>query len=85
MKSYRNPAAALVLALVFATSAFAGEMHTGFTDPDPQPTPETASSTVQTTTTDGEMHTGVAPSTPVATDTVTGVALNLLQGVFSLL
>ena len=34
--------------------------------------------------TDGEMHTGVAPLTTEATDTVTGVALNLLQGVFSL-
>lgn len=71
MKSYRNAAAALVLALVLATSAFAGEMHTGFTDPDPQPTPTTANSTTQTTTADGEMHTDGAES-------LTQIALNVL-------
>lgn len=83
MKSYRNAVAALLLALVLATSAFAGEIHTGITDPDPQPTPA-ASGEVQTGATDGEIQTGVAPSAPDATDTVTGVALSLLQGVFSL-
>ena len=83
MKSYRNAVAALLLALVLTTSAFAGEMHTGITDPNPQPTP-TANGEMQTGATDDEIHTGVAPSTPEATDTVTGVALNLLQGVFSL-
>ena len=82
MKSYRNAAAALLLTLVLFTSAFAGEMHTNVTDPDPQPTPTMTNSTVQTTATDGEMHTDGAPSIP---DTVTKAALNLLQGVFSLL
>ena len=77
MKSYRNAAAALVLALVLATSAFAGVMHTdgsptGSTDPDPQPTPTTANSTAQTTTTDGEMHTDGAVS-------ITQIALNVLS------
>jgi hypothetical protein len=85
MKSYRNAVAALLLALVLSTSAFAGEMQTGITSPDPQPTPTTANSTTQTTTTDGEMQTGVVASTPQATDTVTETALNLLQSVFSLL
>ena len=83
MKTYRNAVAALVITLVIATSAFAGEIQTGITGPDPQPTP-TANGVIQTGATDGEMHTGVAPSTSEATDTVTGVALNLLQGVFSL-
>ncbi|HEX8633961.1 MAG TPA: hypothetical protein VF703_07390 [Pyrinomonadaceae bacterium] len=83
MKSYRNAVATLVLALVFSTSAFAGVIQTGVTGPDPQPTP-TVSSTTETTTTDGVIQTGKAASTPGATDTLTGIALNLLQGVFSL-
>ena len=84
MKSYRNEVAALVLALVFATSAFAGEIHTGVTGPNPQPTPAT-SSTTKTATTDGEIQTGEAASTPGAADTVTEIALNLLQSVFALI
>jgi hypothetical protein len=77
MKSYRNAAAALTLTLVLATSAFAGEMHTGVTGPNPQPTPVA-------TTADGEMHTGVAAPAPEAVDTVTATALNLLQSVLAL-
>jgi hypothetical protein len=66
MKSYRNAVAALVLALVLATSALAGEIQTGFTDPPP-----TANSTAQTTTTDGIIQTGAAES-------LTQIALNVL-------
>lgn len=82
MKSYRNAAAALLLALVFATSAFAGEMQTGVASPQPTPA---ASSTTETVTTDGVMETGEAASTPEAADTVTGLALNLLESVFALI
>lgn len=83
MKSYRNAVAALVLALMLSTSAFAGVIQTGVTSPNPQPTPA-ASSTTETATTDGVIQTGVAASTPEAPDTLTGIALNLLQSVFSL-
>lgn len=82
MKSYRNATTALLLALVLATSAFAGEMQTGVASP--QPTPSAISMT-ETTTTDGVMQTGVTASTSGAADTVTGIALNLLQSVFALL
>lgn len=83
MKSYRNAVAALVLALVLSTSAFAGVIQTDITGPNPQPTP-TASSTTETAITDGVIQTGKAASTPEAPDTLTGIALNLLQSVFSL-
>jgi hypothetical protein len=81
MKSYRNAAASLVLTLMLATSAFAGEIHTGLTGPDQQPTP---SNTTATATTDGEMQTGGAASIAGATDAATQTALNLLQSVLSL-
>jgi hypothetical protein len=84
MKSYRNAAAALLLALALSTSAYAGVMQTGVTGSNPQPTP-TASSTTEATTVDGEMQTGEAASTPEAADTVTEIALNLLQSMFALI
>lgn len=84
MKNYRNVAAALALALTLSSPAFAGVMQTGVTGPDPQPT-SAASSTAETVTVDGEMHTGEAASTPEAADTVTEIALNLLQSVFALI
>ncbi|MGB8509565.1 MAG: hypothetical protein WCD76_14355 [Pyrinomonadaceae bacterium] len=83
MKSYRNAAASLALTLVLATSAFAGEIHTGLIGPDQQPTP-TTSNTTATATTDAETQTGVAASIVGATDAVTQTALNLLQSVLSL-
>jgi hypothetical protein len=72
MKSYRN-AAALIMALALSTSALAGEIQTGFTDPPPP----TANSTAQTTTTDGEIQTGAA-------ETLTQIALNVLTALPSL-
>lgn len=84
MKSYRNAAAALVLAFVVATTAFAGEMHTGVAGPNPQPTPA-ASSTTEADTAGGAMQTGEAAPTPEAVDTVTEIALNLLQSMFALI
>jgi hypothetical protein len=82
MKNYRNALAALVLAFVFSTSAFAddGIMHTDKTSTAPTPTP-TASSATQSRATDGIM---VAELTPQAADTVTEIALSLLQSVLSL-
>jgi hypothetical protein len=82
MKGYRNAAAALVLTVTFATTTFAGEMHTDA--PTPPPT-VTANGEIHTGAPEGEMQTGVAASTPKAADTVTGIALNLLQSVFALI
>jgi predicted outer membrane protein len=73
MKSCRNAAAALLLALVLATSAFAGEIHTDITPPPPP----TDNSTAQTTTTDGVMQTGAA-------ETMTQIALDVLAALPSL-
>lgn len=84
MKGYRNAAAALALTLALANFAFAGEMHTGAPNPDPQPTP-TANGVMQTGALEGEMQTGEAASTSGAADTVTEIALNLLQSVFALI
>jgi hypothetical protein len=67
MKSYRNAAAALTLAVVFSTPAFAGEMHT---DGSPTPSP-TTNGEMQTGATDGEIHTG-------AVDSLTQTALDVL-------
>jgi hypothetical protein len=80
MKNYRNAIAALVLAFAFSTSAFAddGIIHADKTSPTPTPT---ANSTTQSPATNGIM---VAELTPEATDTVTEIALSLLQSVLSL-
>lgn len=83
MKSNRNTGASLVLALLLATPVFAGEIHTGVSSPDPQPT-SAANGEMQTGATEGEIHTGKAASTPEAVDTVTAAALNLLQSVLTL-
>lgn len=82
MKSYRNAAAALLLALALATSALAGEMQTGVASPQPAPT---VNGEMHTGTPEGEIHTDGAASTPEAADTVTEIALNLLQSVFALI
>ncbi len=75
MKSYRNAFAALVLAFVFSTSAFAGDgiMHTEKTPPPPPP-PQAA----------GIMHTEVADPAPEEA-TLTEIALVLLQSLIPLL
>lgn len=83
MKSYRNAAAALVFALVLATSALAGEIHTGVAGPNPQPAPMVSDST-ETATANGEMQTGEAAPTSDSENTATEIALNLLQSVLSL-
>lgn len=90
MKSYRNAAAALLLAFVLSTSAVAGEIHTDgspapppatdgviHTDGSSTPTP-TVNGEMQTGATGGEIHTGMA-------ETLTQVALNVLAVLPSLL
>jgi hypothetical protein len=83
MRNGRNAIAALVLALLLSTPTFAGIMTGEVSSPAPTPTPAVAGS-MTTEMTDGGMQTGEAASTPEATDTVTEIALNLLQSVLTL-
>ncbi len=82
MRNYRNAVAALVLALMLTTPAFAGIMYTGKPSPSPTPTPTSAT---QAGTTDGIIYTGAAESAPGATDSLTEIALSLLQSLLTLL
>jgi hypothetical protein len=83
MKTYRNAVVALVLTLVLATAAFAGEIHTDVAATPPS-TPA-ADGEIHTGATNGVIQTGEAASTPGMADTVTAAALNLLQSVLTLL
>ncbi|MCA1564827.1 MAG: hypothetical protein LC803_04205 [Acidobacteria bacterium] len=74
MKSYRSAIAALVLALVFSTSAFGdGVLHTDKTPPPPPPQA------------DGVLWTEGASLTPEEEDTLTEIALSVLQILIPLL
>jgi len=90
MKNYRKVAAALTLALVLSASTFAGVIQTGVTDPPPPPAASGEIHTgatdggIQTGAKDGVMQTGAAASTPQATDSVTEIALGLLQSLMNL-
>ena len=77
MKSYRNAIAALVLAFVFSTPAFAGDgvLWTGITPPPPPPPPAQA---------EGVLHTEIAAPAPEE-DGLTETALSLLQNLLALL
>jgi hypothetical protein len=74
MKSYRTSVAAVLLAIVFSTSAFAGDgvLHTGITPPPPPPAQA-----------DGVLHTGIAAPTPEE-DVLTEFTLSLLQTLVNL-
>jgi hypothetical protein len=76
MKSYRNAVAALVLVIVFTTSAYAGDgiMHTDRTPPPPPPPVQA----------EGIMHTDIAAPVPEQ-DTLTEIAHSLLQTLLTLL
>jgi hypothetical protein len=76
MKSYRNALAALVLAFVFSTSAFAGDgvLWTGITPPPPPPPVQA----------DGVLWTGIATPAPEE-DVLTEITLSLLQTLIPLL
>lgn len=85
MKNYRKAAVALVMALALTKSVFAGEIHTGITPPDSQPT-TTANGVMYTDGvihTDGEMHTG--EPAPATTGAITEAALTLLQSLLALI
>jgi len=76
MKSYRNAIAALVLAVVFSTSAFAGD-GVIWTDRTPPPPPPPAQA-------EGVIWTDIAAPVPEE-DTLTEIALTLLQTLIPLL
>ncbi len=75
MKSYQNAIAALVLAIVFSTSAYAGDgvIYTGITPPPPPPQ------------TNGVIYTGVAAPAPEEENILTEITLSLLQTLIPLL
>ena len=75
MKSYRNSIAALALAFVFSTSAFAGDgvIHTEKTPPPPPPPIQA----------EGVIHTEIAAPAPEE-DVLTEIALNVLQNLLTL-
>ncbi len=75
MKSYQNAIAALVLAIVFSTSAFAGDGII-WTDRTPPPPPPPQAN--------GVIYTDIAAPAPEA-DALTEIALTLLQSVLSLI
>jgi hypothetical protein len=83
MKNYRNAIAVLVLVLMLSPLAHAddGIIWTGKAAPTPTPT---TSSTSLTETADGIMTTDAATPASEAADTVTEIALSLLQSVLSL-
>lgn len=81
MKSSRRYFGVIVLTLMLATPMFAGDIHT--MNPSPPPSAPT--------TTEGDMHTGVAgdittgnADAEAAGDSVTEAALSLIQSVLSL-
>jgi hypothetical protein len=76
MKSYRNAIAALVLAMVFSTSALAGD-GVLWTDRTPPPPPPPVQA-------DGVLWTDIAAPAP-ETDALTEMALSLLQTLIPLL
>ena len=81
MRTLRRLCAALVLTLVLALSAFAGEIDTMFVPPPPPPQQS------MTQATEGEIDTGIAgeiDTTAAITSPVTDTALNLLQSVLSI-
>jgi hypothetical protein len=87
MKNYRNALAALDLAFVFSTPAFAGDGLI-WTDRTPPPPPPTQADGVLWTgktssQADGVLHTGKAA--PASNDVLTEIAFSLLQTLLPLL
>ena len=76
MKRFRNAIAALLLAIVFSTSAYAdgGVIHTEKTPPPPPPPVQGG----------GVIHTEIAAPTPES-DALTEITLSLLQNLVMLL
>ena len=80
MKALRQLCIASVFTLALTIPAFAGEIQTGVAA-TPPPKTATADGEIQTGVT-GQIETGSSEAT--ATDSVTEIALNLLQSVLSL-
>jgi hypothetical protein len=83
MKTLCKFCLAVMLTLTVTTTAFAGDIHTTVTEPEPTATPAT---------TEGDMHTGVAGYIPnggseaaATDDSVAAGVVALVQSVLSLL
>jgi hypothetical protein len=80
MKKLKQLTSAVALILVFTVTAFAGIIETPAVPPPPPPPPESSSSVAAP----GGMETpGVTQGPGLASDSVTEVALSLLQSVLS--
>jgi hypothetical protein len=86
MKSYRNALAALVLAFVFSTSAFAGD-GVIYTDRTPPPPPPQATGVIYTDIAPPQTNDLILTNKTASTtegDALTEIALSLLQSMLSL-
>lgn len=83
MKTLRYFLVTLLLTLMLINTAFAGEMTTGITTPQPAPTPTPEGQTSMAL--NGTIHTGDSDEVPAGDSVVAEAALSLLQGVLSLL
>jgi hypothetical protein len=80
MKKLKQLSLATALTFMLATGAFAGTIDTPAVQPPPPPPPDSSSSVA----TPGDMETpGVTQGPGLASDSVTEVALSLLQSVLS--
>ena len=82
MKTLRQLCIVVVFTLALAIPAFAGEMDTGRTSPPPSQPPTATLNGVMDTGLTGQEETGSGEVS--ATDSATGIALNLLQSVLAL-
>jgi hypothetical protein len=82
MKTLRTLCAAVVLTFALTAPAFAGIITSGKEEPPPPPS---ANGIMTTDLTDGIINTDAVESAPVVTDSVTEVALSLLQNALTLL
>lgn len=79
MKKLRRLCIAAVFTLVITTATLAGDISTpGIAQPPPQTLNESS------TTTFGDIHTGGIQAPQAMGDSVTGIALNLLQTMLSM-
>ena len=80
MRNVQRLIAAAVLTCVLALPVFAGHIDTGRTGPQPSPSPSSATVTTETASISGHIDTGV--TTP---DSLTGMALSLINSLLALL
>ena len=82
MKTLRTLCAAVVLTFALTAPAFAGIITSGKEEPPPPPSD---TSVTQSDPTGGIIYTDAVESAPVVADSVTEVALSLLQNALTLL